>query len=377
MVRREHFMGSPWRRSEQHTTTTPSPENTGRRDRAERPEPLASAGAAATYNRGRRSALSSPPTQEVLMSALPRRRFLAGLAAAATAPAILRAQPRAKRLPIAFSTLGCPQWSWKTILENADRLGYKALELRGIAGEMDLPKVPELQGSRLAETKKDLAALGIVVSDLGASARMHEKDKAARDKQLDEGRRFIDLAQAMGVPYVRMFGDKLLPDEPKDETMKRIVEGFQQMASHARAAGVTVLIESHGDFTSSGDLEAILKAVGSDAFALLWDAHHTFVAGKEQPEDTWKRLSSWVRHTHLKDSVPGAKPGERRYVLTGSGEVPVREQVRVLAQAGYKGFYCLEWEKKWHPEIEEPEVAFPHYAKVMGEYLAQAGVRPA
>jgi sugar phosphate isomerase/epimerase len=311
------------------------------------------------------------------MSALPRRRFLAGLAAAATAPAVLRAQPRARRLPIAFSTLGCPQWSWKTILENADRLGYKALELRGIAGEMDLPKVPELQGSRLAETKKDLAALGIVVSDLGASARMHEKDKAERDKQLDEGRRFIDLAQAMGVPYVRMFGDKLLPDEPKDETMKRIVEGFQQMASHAKAAGVTVLIESHGDFTSSGDLEAILKAVGSDAFALLWDAHHTFVAGKEQPADTWKRLSSWVRHTHLKDSVPGAKAGERRYVLTGSGEVPVREQVRVLAQGGYKGFYCLEWEKKWHPEIEEPEVAFPHYAKVMGEYLAHAGVQPA
>ena len=65
---------------------------------------------------------------------------------------------------------------------------------------MDLPKVPELSGSRLAETKKDLAALGIVISDLGASARMHEKDKAVRDQQLDEGRRFIDLAQALSRP---------------------------------------------------------------------------------------------------------------------------------------------------------------------------------
>ena len=37
-----------------------------------------------------------------------------------------------------------------------------AIELRGIAGEMDLPKVPELSGTRLAETKKDLAALGLV-----------------------------------------------------------------------------------------------------------------------------------------------------------------------------------------------------------------------
>jgi sugar phosphate isomerase/epimerase len=310
------------------------------------------------------------------MPELRRRAFLSSLAAAAAAPAILRAQPGSpKRLPIAFSTLGCPVWSWKAILEAASKHGYSGIELRGIAGEMDLPKVPELQGSRLAEAKRDLAALGLVVTDLGASARMHEKEKAARDKQLDEGRRFIDLAQAMGVPYVRMFGDKLPPEEPKAEVMKRVVEGFQQMAAHAKSAGVTVLIESHGDFTRSSDLDAIFKGVGSDAFLLLWDAHHTFVAGQEQPADTWKSLGKYVRHTHLKDSKP--EGAERRYVLTGSGEVPVKEQVRVLAQAGYKGFYCYEWEKKWHPEIEEPEVAFPHFARTIREYLAEAGVKTA
>jgi hypothetical protein len=94
------------------------------------------------------------------MSFVARRSFLATLGAGVAAPAILRAQGRPKRYPIAFSTLGCPAWSWKQILETADRLGYAALELRGIAGEMDLPKVLELSGSRLAETKKDLAALG-------------------------------------------------------------------------------------------------------------------------------------------------------------------------------------------------------------------------
>ena len=71
---------------------------------------------------------------------------------------------------------------------------------------MDLTKVPELTGSQQAATKKDLAALGIVISDLGASSRMHEKDPAAREKQFDEGRRFIDLAHALGRevrPHVR------------------------------------------------------------------------------------------------------------------------------------------------------------------------------
>jgi sugar phosphate isomerase/epimerase len=307
------------------------------------------------------------------MARIARRTFLTTLAAGVAAPAILRARTRPPRLPIAFSTLGCPQWSWKTILESADKLGFAGLELRGLVGEMDLTKVPELQGSRLAETKRDLAALGIVITDLGASARMHEKEKGVRDQQLDEGRRFIDLAQALGVPYVRMFGDKLPPDEAKEVVVKRVVEGFQEMAAHAKAAGVTVLIESHGDFTHSADLEAILTRVGSPAMALLWDAHHTFVAGGEAPAETWKRLGPKVRHTHLKDSVPEGT--ERRYVLTGTGQVPVGEQVRVLAAGRYKGFYCFEWEKKWHPEIEEPEIAFPHYAKTMGRYLAEAGVK--
>jgi sugar phosphate isomerase/epimerase len=306
------------------------------------------------------------------MSRVARRTFLTTLGAGLAAPPILRAQTRSKRYPIAFSTLGCPAWSWKTILETADKLGYAAIELRGVAGEMDLPKVPELQGARLAETKKDLAALRLVVSDLGASARMHEKDPAVREAQLDEGRRFIDLAHAMGVKYVRMFGDKIPEGEPKEDVMERVVEGFRKMADHAKPAGVTVLIESHGDFTDSPDLVEILTRVNHPQFQLLWDAHHSFVAGQEQPAATYRALGKWIRHTHLKDSRPAG--ADRRYVLIGTGEVPVKEQVAVLARGGYQGFYGFEWEKKWHPEIEEPEVAFPHYAKTMVEYLSAAGV---
>ena len=53
----------------------------------------------------------------------------------------------------------------------------------------------------------------------------------------------------------------------------------------------------------------------------------------------------------------------------------MKETVRVLAAGGYQGYYGFEWEKRWHPEIEEPEVAFPHYAKIMRQYLAEANGR--
>jgi sugar phosphate isomerase/epimerase len=299
-----------------------------------------------------------------------RRNFIRALGSAAAFPAIVRGRGRTRQLPLAFSTLGCPKWPWKTVLEQASQLGYAAIELRGIEGDMDLPQRPEFADARLKQSLRDLDALNLKISDLGSSARMHEKDPAKRKAQLDDGRSFIDLAHKLRSPYVRVFGDKWVEGESREDTLRRVTEGLRELRQHAEGSGVGVIIESHGDFTDSAILEEILKRGGID---LLWDAHHTFVAGKEEPSYTFQRLGRFVRHTHLKDSVP--KGADHHYVLTGQGTVPVKETVRVLVRGGYRGYYCFEWEKAWHPDIDEPEIAFPHYAKVMREYLAEAGVK--
>src|SRR5687768_11102307 len=298
------------------------------------------------------------------MRFLSRRAFLAGLA---SAPAVMRRQPRKRVLPLSFSTLGCPKWPWERILEQAAQMGYGGIELRGIQMQMDLPKRPEFTGTRLAQSLKDLEALDLKITDLGASARMHEADATVRAAQLDEGRRFVDLAHQLRAPYVRVFGDKIPAAEPKATVVARVVEGLRALGEHARGSGVGILIEAHGDFTDSPTLLELLKSAAMDNVALLWDAHHTFVSGKEPPAATYAALGSYVRHTHLKDSRP--EGADVRYVLTGSGTVPVQDTVRLLKAAGYKGYYGFEWEKGWHPEIEEPEVAFPHYVETMRRYL--------
>jgi sugar phosphate isomerase/epimerase len=307
------------------------------------------------------------------MSHVARRTFLQSLAAAAAFPAVVRSRGKAKRLPIAFSTLGCPKWDWKTILNHAAEHGYAALELRGLLNDLDLTKSPQFTGAKLKESMQDLAAAGLKVSDLGASSRLGEPDAAKRQAQLDEARRFIDLAHAMKVPYVRVFGGNLAAGQTREDGIERVIAGFKELHAHAKGSGVTVVIESHDEYTDSPTLLRILKGASVPTAALLWDAHHTAVMSREKPTDTYKQLAKYVRHTHLKDSKPAEKG--RRYVLTGEGDVPVRETVKVLAAGGYRGYYCLEWEKRWHPEIEEPEVAFPHFAKVIREYLAEAGIR--
>ena len=276
------------------------------------------------------------------------------------------------RLPLGFSTLGCPQWDLQRVLEFAAVQGYAALELRGLEGTMDLPKHPELAPARLAGLKRRLAGLGLKVTCLGSSANMHEMDAAKRAAQLDEARRFIDLAQGLGAPYVRVFGNEYVEGVPREAMLAHIARGLKELGVYAGDRQVTVLIESHGDFIDSPSLLELLRRADSPHVALLWDAHHTFVSGKEEPEHTVQQLGSYIRHTHLKDSVPAGQ--DRRYVLTGAGEVPVRRQVEALARSGYQGYYSFEWEKRWHPEIEEPEVAFAQFAQVAGEYLRGAGV---
>ena len=294
-----------------------------------------------------------------------RREFLA--AGAATALLSQCSWGNEERLPLAFSTLGCPAWEWKKILEFAQGNGFAAIELRGLMGNLDLPTCPEFAPGHVTGTKRQVADHGLKISDLGCSSQMHVAELAERAKQLKDAQLFIDLAATLEAPYVRVFGNEI--HGPREEVLARVVDGLHQLGEYGGPRGVTVILESHGEFVDSPTLKEVLRRADSKNVALLWDVHHTFVDGHEQPEHTVAELGPWIRHTHLKDSVPDGKG--RKYVLTGTGDVPVERQVMALRNIGYKGYYCFEWEKMWHPDLQDPEVAFPDYARVVSGYLKE------
>jgi sugar phosphate isomerase/epimerase len=292
---------------------------------------------------------------------LTRRGFLQ---ASAFAVAALRSELLAAgnlHLIVGFSTLGCPAWEWGKILDFAKVHDFSAIELRGLQGMMDLPARPEFQPDRIEQSKREIAGHNLKISCVSSSAQLHDADPVKHSQQISEAKRFIDLASSLGAPNVRVFGNKI--EGPKDQVVARIASGLHELGNYAGPRGVTVIIESHGDFTDSLTLSDILTRADSPHVGLLWDAHHTFVDGKEDPSFTVQKLGRYIRHTHLKDSVPSS--GGRRYVLTGRGEVPVRKQVEVLAASGYKGCYSFEWEKAWHPELEDPEIAIADFAEFM------------
>jgi sugar phosphate isomerase/epimerase len=304
-----------------------------------------------------------------------RREFLIGLSSTAAAAAFARSAG-ASTMQIAFSTLGCPKWDLSQIITFARSHGFAAVELRGLMGNMDLPSQAPFAGAQIEQTKRQFAENNIKIACVSSSARMGEEDSSKRTKEIADAKRFVDLAAALGAPYVRVFGDGANVPKgtaPGAELKTRVVEGLQQVGEYAGPKNVTVILESHDNFTSSATLKEVFERVNSPHVALLWDAHHTYATAGEDPEFTVKQLGKWIRHTHLKDSV--ANGGERKYVLTGRGTVPVKKQIEALQSIGYTGYLCFEWEKVWHPDIEEPEMAIADYAEVVRGYLGTASKR--
>ncbi len=53
----------------------------------------------------------------------------------------------------------------------------------------------------------------------------------------------------------------------------------------------------------------------------------------------------------------------------GNGEAPIFEGIDTLSKGGYNGYFSFEWEKLWHPEIAEPEIALADYPKKMKDHF--------
>lgn len=302
-----------------------------------------------------------------------RREFLkllSALAACSSFPSLLAAKKSVSHLPLAFSTLGCPAWQWPKILDFAQQHGFSAIELRGLQGNMDLPSNPLFAADRIAQANSEIRAHKLHIACVSSSANLYIEDPEKREKELSDAHRFIDLASALGAPYVRVFGGKAPNDNrpaPDEKTKARVASGLHELGDYSGPRRVTVILESHDHFTSSVTLKDVLKTADSPRVGLLWDAHHTFATSNEEPEFTVAQLGQWIRHTHLKDSVGTGE--DRHYVLTGRGNLPIKRQIKALQSIGYKGYYCFEWEKVWHPDLEDPEIAIADYARVVGECL--------
>ena len=260
-----------------------------------------------------------------------------------------------------FSTLACPDWTLPQIIAIAVREGYDGIELRFVQGEDSLWKLPVFSGKELASTKRALTDHALTISCLDTSCRFHSPDAAERARWIDEGKRMAGLAAELGAPGLRVFGDTIQPGADRASTQSWIAESVRELAEIAAARGIEIWIENHGDFAAAGETAAILDEAAPSKIGVLWDPANSFVANHERPADGAARLGIAIRHVHIKD-LWRDRDGWN-YVLTGEGVFPLPQLKTALQGLRYDRFLSFEWEKKWHPEIADPEIALPHFAR--------------
>jgi sugar phosphate isomerase/epimerase len=266
--------------------------------------------------------------------------------------------------PLAFSTLGCPDWTLEQAAEQAAAHGYQGLELRLL--DRDIIPV-DLPAEGRARVKRVMGQHNLTIVALGLSTRFSAIDPAERQQNRLDLETALTLANDLGAPMVRTFGGNIQPGQTIEQTIAWVAENLAAVMPAAERAGVTVLLETHDAFCRGAEVAQVLAQVPHPRLQAVWDVHHPFRMG-ESIEETWRLIGTRTAHVHIKDAR--RRPdGSWQLVLLGQGEVPCQAVIELLHRNGYRGFLSAEWEKKWHPEVEPPEIALPQHAEMLRTWL--------
>ena len=151
----------------------------------------------------------------------------------------------------------------------------------------------------------------------------------------------VSFAAACGARGVRVFAD------PRGD-LDRLAVSCGRAASASLERGVFLLIETHGELSSSRDVRRLYDAADG-SFRVIWDVLHTMEAG-EDPEESARNLTGTISHVHLKD----ARRERKSYVMTplGDGDIDPRRVRGLLEETSFSGELSLEWEEFWRPELK-------------------------
>ncbi|HEV2416004.1 MAG TPA: sugar phosphate isomerase/epimerase [Candidatus Dormibacteraeota bacterium] len=268
-------------------------------------------------------------------------------------------------MKLAFSTLACPGWSIDEVAEAARQYGYDGIELRLLDGRLIDSSLSTADRDRVRKTFQD-AGLPIVALDTSVRVAADPPEPALRELSS-----LIEIASAWGSPVVRVFGGDWSAGRSPEDAVGQARYVLGEASAVAERVGIAIALETHDCFSGADIVAEVLDGLPGAA-AALWDVAHPFRVG-DDANKVVQLLGGRIAHVHVKDARRNAaSPDGWELTLLGDGEVPVRSCLDALSAAGYDGWISVEWEKHWHPELAEPEVALPQFAAMLRSWRVQS-----
>ena len=267
-------------------------------------------------------------------------------------------------MKLSFATLGCPKWTLEQIAANAKAMGFDGVELRGAPGEHIGPEETPAERARI---RKLFESHGIRIAAIMGYSSFTIDDPVKLKESIRLAQCFLETARDIGCPTLRLFGGVFSKQLDEQANMARAAEGVRRVAGHAERTGVSIALETHDNWTKGERLKALLDSAASPRVGACWDVANGYFG--EPPEATCAAIGDRLVHVHFKDAA--MVDGKIQSKLPGTGQLDLKKVLSLIIGTGYDRYLSFEWEKKWEPNLEEPEIAFPCYIKLTRKLLKE------
>ena len=251
----------------------------------------------------------------------------------------MEAKPLADLSKLCIHTITTRPWS----LDDAIR-HYSAAGVAGISVWRQAIEVldPADAGRRIREA-------GMAVVSLVRGGFYPAVDKSDRKKAIEENRRIIDEAAALGAPHVVLVCGAV-PGQPLEESRKQIREGIEATLDHAGQAGVKLAIEplhpmyadSRSAINTLGQANDMAEAIDSPLVGVAVDVYHLW--WDPELEQQIRRCAGLgkILAFHICDWKTPTEDLLYDRGLMGEGCIPIRRIRGWVESAGFKGFNEVE-----------------------------------
>jgi sugar phosphate isomerase/epimerase len=205
---------------------------------------------------------------------------------------------------------------------------------------------PALTDEFLLQLKRHAFLRGIAISGTAVGNNFTLPHGAKRDEEIASVKRWVDHAQLMGAPHIRVFAGSA-QGMAKDEMKRLAIEALQESCEYAGAKGIFLGLENHGGIVAEADdLLDIVKGVQSPWFGVNLDT------GNFQTDDPYAdlaRCAPYAVNVQIKTEIQ--KRGQK---LKEKADLP--RLIKILRAANYQGYVALEYEAAEDPWQAVPRV---------------------
>ena len=262
-------------------------------------------------------------------------------------------------------------------MRRAKEMGFDAFELASVTPHDGLSVTEYAKMLRREADAMDFP----IVSFVDPSDLINGREGRSPDEEVEYVKSMVDIAEILGASVMRHDATYALKRYKSfDTAVPELAEKISEISEYARTKGIKTCIENHGKICQDPDrVERLYNAVTSDNFGVLCDIGN-FLCCDFDPVTSVSLVAPYTVFVHIKDFIlhsgaldpagEGYKPtrGENLYrsTILGHGNIPFKQCLRILKNAGYDGYCSVEFNG-----IEDPFDALPICLANLKGYFAE------